>query len=369
MARGPVLHMADYAAPYSGSFIGSLLALELRLRRRGYETLVALPEGAAQRAWYRTLAKNGLRTAVLPRSRIAQWQALAALVRTERPVVVHTHFTAHDVAAAVASTTVGGRASVVWHIHSAFPVRRTAARMLKDVIKFRCLGTAAHAIAASDSLRAGVVERGLPADRVCVVPNGIVTERAEASMSKSEARQVLGVDPECSLILAFGWDPVTKGVDTLINAVRALPEAVRIVLMLVGEDRLVRFVHNTAHGVNCMVVGPREDVAVYFRAADVFVSASRWEGFSYALAEALVSRTPTVASRIPGVAWAFGLEAVRFFEAGDAGGLSSALMDVLCAPGLEEERERAAGVVTAKYSVERWADDVLERYATWAGVG
>jgi glycosyltransferase involved in cell wall biosynthesis len=101
-----------------------------------------------------------------------------------------------------------------------------------------------------------------------------------------------------------------------------------VVLVIVGTMQLRSFVEGvggSALPAWVRIVEPREAVGDLFAAADVFLSASRDEGFPYSLGEALANGLPVVCSDIPGTQWALRVPGVQAFTAGDAASLEQAL--------------------------------------------
>ena len=98
--------------------------------------------------------------------------------------------------------------------------------------------------------------------------------------------------------------------------------------MLVGDSALERTFGGP--GVPWLsVIRPRDDVATIFAAADIFVSSSRDEGFSYSIGEAMASRLPVISSDIEGPATYFAAEGVVTFPSEDANALAAALRELL----------------------------------------
>jgi glycosyltransferase involved in cell wall biosynthesis len=86
------------------------------------------------------------------------------------------------------------------------------------------------------------------------------------------------------------------------------------------------------------IVGECEDVALYYRAADVYVCASEYESFPRVILEAMAAGLPIVTTPAYGV-----VEQVRegsnafFFKTGDAAGLADKISRLAADPGLRQE--------------------------------
>ena len=170
--------------------------------------------------------------------------------------------------------------------------------------------------------------------------------------------------------MAFGWEPLTKGVDLLLAAFEKLAAARNpsdIVLLMIGTDTMRQYVHDWNRGNQPFwqyLAEPRERVAEFFAASDAFISASRSEGFPYSIVEAMASKLPVVSSDIPGAAWARGVPGVVFFPPGDADALSKAIYQMLSWTDDERSANSNANCsfVTERYSLNQWAENVLSYY-------
>lgn len=108
---------------------------------------------------------------------------------------------------------------------------------------------------------------------------------------------------------------------------------------------------------------PREDIATYYNAADVFLSASRTEAFSYCLVEAAYCRPMLVSSDIPGPN-DLRISGMQLFPTKDADALSDVLYHELILPIAEQEyiRQARKDSVVQRYNLTDWCLMVIENY-------
>lgn len=136
--------------------------------------------------------------------------------------------------------------------------------------------------------------------RVQVIHNGI-QPTGLISIEEDYAAHSLGRPPTRPLALAVGRLVPAKGFDLLI---RAWAE-INATLVIAGEgpDRvaLEQLIEQLNLLDRVMLAGHRKDVPSLLADADLFVIASRREGFPYAMVEALHARKIIVATRVPGV--------------------------------------------------------------------
>lgn len=170
---------------------------------------------------------------------------------------------------------------------------------------------------------------------VSVFQPGAISQQAQVKLRVS-----LNVPPQGILVVMVGRLSRWKGQDILLDAIAALPEAIRknIVLALAGgTDRTETYLHELKDQVkalgikeNVRFLGSRKDVAALYCAADIAVSAStRPEAFGRVAVEAMASGTPIIATAHGG-----SLETVKDGETGilvppsDAEALSKAIADL-----------------------------------------
>jgi glycosyltransferase involved in cell wall biosynthesis len=189
-------------------------------------------------------------------------------------------------------------------------------------------------LAVSEWDRANLIEGGMPADRVRVLPNGILP-----LPSGADVRAELAPDG-VPLIGALGrLDPV-KGYDDLIGAVRVLKDrgtAVRCVIAGVGPDetRLKGMIDELGLEDDVQLLGLRDDVASLLRAFDVAVMSSHSEGSPLAIIEYMAAGLPIVATSAGGISELISDgEHGLLVEPQDPAALAAALERILSDPAL-----------------------------------
>lgn len=150
-------------------------------------------------------------------------------------------------------------------------------------------------IVPSQYLKQMVMGWGVPQARIHVIYNAL-PELSEALPSKAELRRDLGISSAPTLLTAARltrW----KGVDHLIQALKAVPEA-QLLVAGDGDDlpRLRGLAQALGERVRFLGRLPRPLLYRYMRAVDYFVLYSGYEGLSHTLLESLRVGTPVIAS-------------------------------------------------------------------------
>jgi glycosyltransferase involved in cell wall biosynthesis len=298
-----VIHAADYDAPYAGAFVPMLRAVATAVRDRGGSVEVALADAARERPWLGELEQAGIPVSFAPvRDRRGSARFLANLAAGSEPTILHTHFASFDLPAV--SVARGRPATpVFWHVHRR-PERQRALRVRSAVRFARAARRVDQILCSAPEIAAAVQSRHAPAERVILLPDAIDLDRfpRRTRARTAEARRRLGLRAGARVLLHFGWDWDAKGGDLFVAAARRLSERQPVVAVTVGGGAPA-YAARTRAGLGddvLRVIEPVEDVATLYAAADVFVATSRSEGTPFAVAEALASGLPVVATDIPG---------------------------------------------------------------------
>jgi 1,2-diacylglycerol-3-alpha-glucose alpha-1,2-galactosyltransferase len=137
-----------------------------------------------------------------------------------------------------------------------------------------------------------------------VIPNGINLSRfSTTEQDRIEAREHIGLKGSEPVVLSVGQIQPRKGVDIFLKCARSLPDTKFIWVgdFLFGaasaERRtLRRMIEEATPNVKFTGQLSRDRVLTFYRAADVFMLASRHETFGLAPLEAGASGTPMVLS-------------------------------------------------------------------------
>jgi glycosyltransferase involved in cell wall biosynthesis len=195
------------------------------------------------------------------------------------------------------------------------------------------------------------VRTWVPHEKLRVIYNGVDVARfrkADDPARRSKGRELLGIGEDERVLVSVGRLRPQKGQDVLVQAMadvaRAEPRA-RLVLVGDGPEkrRLERLVRRLGLGERVTLAGQRRDVVRALSAADLFASASRYEGLPLAVMEAMAAAKPVVATRVDSLP-----ELIADGESGllvppeEPGRLAGACLEVLKGPGLARRLGAAA---------------------------
>ena len=182
-------------------------------------------------------------------------------------------------------------------------------------------------------------EYGFPADQIVVFPWGVDLERFSPTGGDGGLRARLGWQDAFVLLHLRAWEPL-YGVETLAHAfVLAAKRNERLRLLLPGAGSLGQILTDIFEqgGVqdHVHVPGPlsQSDLPAYYRATDLYLSASRSDGSSVSLMEALACGLPALVSDIPcNREWVSHEQEGWLFPVDAVGALAAAILRVATDP-------------------------------------
>jgi L-malate glycosyltransferase len=280
-----------------------LLLLARKLRERGHQQLIVCPRASGLEM---RLRREGFESFVLSPNRSGPFGGLLGLRRTIRRggfQVLH----AHD-----------GRSQTVSALSSlGLPVCRVATRRVTFMPRRLWRNLGIHRlqygpmcdaiIAVSNFVRDVLVQSGIPAVKIEVIPDGVEIPRTlPDAAGRAHARREWGLAPEAFVIGHAGAFAHEKGQDILIKAfLEALDRMPQARLLLIGEGplrkspqicELLGRIEDRARIIDSM-----ENLTPFFAAIDLYVMPSRAEGLGSSALLAMAHGLPVVASRAGGL--------------------------------------------------------------------
>ncbi|XKK59229.1 glycosyltransferase [Streptomyces sp. ARC32] len=300
--RPRVLHLTQ---PVDGGVARVVTDLTRAQLAAGLRVAVACPDGSLSdrlrslgadvRNWPATRSPG---PALVPEVR-----RLVHVLEDVRPDLVHAHSAKAGLAGRLA---VRGRIPTVFQPHAwSFEAVGGAAGLLALGWERWAARWAARTVCVSEAERLRGVRAGLRGPW-SVVPNGIDLTRfdtdapGEAPEDPDGVRLRHGIGPDAPLAVCVGRLCRQKGQDLLLAAwetVRVRVPGARLVLVGDGPDRA-----RLAAGAPASVVfaGTVADATAWYRAADLVVLPSRWEGMALAPLEAMACGRPVVVTDVDG---------------------------------------------------------------------
>lgn len=209
----------------------------------------------------------------------------------------------------------------------------------------------------------------VPWEQIRIVYNGVDVERFSPELRlvhREPIRKKLGIRDEV-LVLIVAHNFPLKGVPTLLKALgRLVQRGEPVRLVVAGGKRLApyrRMADQFGAGLATTFLGPVDDAAPYYAAADLYVQPTFYDPCSLVVLEALATGLPVLTSRFNGAGELMtpGVEGYLLDDPSSAEELGFYLREML------DDRKRhpmqeAARRLAISHSMERNCDEILAVY-------
>ncbi|MDD5199514.1 MAG: glycosyltransferase [Terrimicrobiaceae bacterium] len=186
----------------------------------------------------------------------------------------------------------------------------------------------------------------MPPERVTYFPNSVDLSqfRPAAASERTAARAAFDLPADALIIGGVGRLTPQKNFGLLIEAAAPLlAERADVVVALFGSGPEEAALRAAAKGKPVRILGTVADRAAIYRALDVLVLPSRFEGLPMTLLEAMASGVPVLASGVDGVREiATPGEHALLAPSGNAAAFRAALRELCAGPALRERLAAAA---------------------------
>ncbi len=207
---------------------------------------------------------------------------------------------------------------------------------------------------------------GFSEENILVSPDAVDLEKF-FEIKKEEARKKLGLSQDKKMVLYWGNFKSWKGVDTLAEAARFLPE---LSIYLIGgtKDSDIERIKNKVRGLNNVLVEGFKDQSeapYYMASADVLVlpNTAHDENSQYftsplKLFEYMAAEKPIVASDLPSLREIIDAESAIFFTPDDPQSLAESIRSIIDDGGRASKISKNARMKVENYTWIKRAQDL-----------
>lgn len=320
------------------------------------------------------LKKEGIEVLALRRDAkftLADFIKLIALIKREKPQVIHTHLQNADIIAGLAA-----RLCAVPQVSTFHGTYRNPG--LLEGLKQRMRVFLPQRIVAVSQDTARYCSQVLKAkpSKVSVIYNGIDIDRFSAAGDSVLKKEDLGVAADEKIIFAFGRLEYEKGHQYLIEAIACLKKknpGIKIKLLIAGEGslkpKLSEMIDCNGLSEDALLLGGRSDIPELLKIADIVVNPSLSEGLPVTCLEAMAAGKAIIATGVGGVNELFSdrTDAI-IIKPAEAQAIASAIQDLLADRVLAEKIGRNAREKVGKYySADKMLEKLLYIYDVLTG--
>jgi len=360
-----VLHIMDFAPPYAGNFIASIRCLEKHLNNSGGKVVYLFTEIARQQNWCADLLKENKTVYFIDvsffskRIKYQNIRRLVDIIKEEQIDILHTNFVAYNYTLFVIKFFFLSRIKIVGQFQNHFIVPENRYKKIKI---FFTKATFDRIIGVSESVVESIIDAGINPDKITCITNSLATER----LGKYD-NYCLSDDNQ-NVILMFGWPFKRKGVDIAIEAIRQLNSAGSDLILAISlsggqsifENEIKKQLEVVPQWIK--LLKPREDIATYYNAADIFLSSGREEGLAFAALEAAYCNCLLIVSAIGGNPQ--DIPYTEKYDVENVEQLKGAIKKILNLSKTEVDKIRILqkDYVTKTYDLDNWAESIINNY-------
>lgn len=362
-----VLQIMDYAAPYKGNFIPSIQNLEEHLNSIAGHMIYMFPLTAKKIDWVEELQKEGKSIYFIDNSffsrriKYSNIKMLRDIIKRENVNIIHTHFVAYNYTLALMKKWFIPKVKILGNFMNEFLPPQNLYNKFKVFVTNI---TFDEIVASSAAVKQSVLNTGINAKKVFTIYNALDVNH----LQKYDILNLKDTDSQ-KIILMFGWTFHRKGVDIAISAIKELineGQNIRLVIAMAGgleiiKNEIIKQMGNIPPWIT--LLGPDPNVATYYNSADIFLSSSREEGFTYSILEASYCNSMIIASEIGG--HPLDIPFIGRFESEKIDKLKETINEML--KKTPEERkvinEAQKEFVVRAYNINNWSKDIIERYS------
>ncbi len=315
--------VCSYASIYGGNFIPSLLYLSNKIRENGNIVIFTFPNDAKDREWVKHIQSQGYNVFFIDFNN-AFSKKIKSINKNNRVNVLYSHFLSGLKIKIL--YPFSKKIKLLIHVHSDFSAGKKNGLItkIKRLIEYKILRRDAtyFYVSGEMSLRHGNRKKHI------YLPNALCLDRIPCKqINIKEFKEAHHIGNNDTVYLHFGWSPYVKGTDIAVKSfVNSNYNDTNSKLIVVhgrddGYNKCLSYLESK--GINLkelngkiIFIPPTEDIFSLYEIADIFISSSRSEGFSYSILESLYFNLKVYSSDIPGVRWSRKYD-VQFFKNAD----------------------------------------------------
>lgn len=340
-----ILIVSDYLATYEGNFIYSIKKLCEKMLKDKNQVIFVFPYEAENISWVQDLSKE------YPIIFGVKLKKMLKIIASNGINVIYTHFCLPKTQCIVKLSSRILRVPLVQHWHNHYQKGKGAKGMLANWgfegdFNIACSKSVADSLPYASSKKT-YINNAIDFIRL---------DEYDKNFSFTE-------DKKQKVILMFGFDYERKGVDLAVLALKqiVLNRNIKLVISLSKNHKHVysKIVKQCGYFPKWIeIVDARNDVATYYNAADIFLSAAREEGFCYSLIEAAYCGCNLISSEIEGVPYK-NIPFCKTFESENIEDLKQRILESIDDFDINKKQQTKKTVIQL-YDLNLWVNNEIE---------
>ncbi len=262
---------------------------------------------------------------------------IIALIRRERPAILHTHTTKAGILGRIAGGMTRTRTIHTPHGHVFYGYFGKGKEQLYVSLEQLAARFCERIITISEDERREYLRRGIgDKKKVVTIYNGIDIERFPGNGKR--VRRELGIKPQAPLVGYVGRLEEVKGPHLFVDAaMRIKTAAPETHFLMIGDGAMKKGLLQKAQGMpHLRIMGYREDIPDCIAALDILLIPSLNDGFNLVAVEAMASSKPIVATSVGGLPEVLGDGGI-LVPPGDTMRMAQEAIKLLNSPSLRKE--------------------------------
>lgn len=351
--------ICNYSSLYAGNFIPSILNLCRKMH--SYFIIFSFPIESENRNWIKIIKSKGY--SVFFYNNKSFKKDVLSINKNNSINTIYTHFISGLKIKMV--VPFNHHINLFIHIHSDFSGNNKPSlkQRIKKIIGNKLLRTDATYIFVSKALYLADKSKNK-----YYVQNAICLERIfENSIDPEAYLKKYTIDKQNTIFLLFAWSPYIKGVDLAVKSFLSLQDSLQKKAKFIivhgkddGRRKCIDYLIDQLgddcflSNKNILFVPPEEDVFSLYDISDVYVMASRSEGFSYSLIESIYFNLKCLVNDIDGCSWAKEYDNCLFFKTNDFSDLSTLFAKCI---GIKKDHKKNLDIVN-RFSIDDWSNQI-----------
>jgi glycosyltransferase involved in cell wall biosynthesis len=299
-----VCELAHFANAFCGNFMASLFDLEKKIngRNNGSKIIYAFYKNSLDCNWAKEMVQNNKDIFFINDQNIKGFIELRKIIKNNKVNILHLHFN-FPVIILFLLKIYSPKTKILAHFHNT--ITGVPGMGIKQILKIKIKKILYNRVidifcGCSEAVYYDLINCGMNKNRCRYIDNGIVFSRLDIDCN--DGKEIFNIKNK-KVILIYGTEFYRKGVDVAINAIKDIVHKYNIVLLITCQNKyiVIEQIKNILGHIPdwIIIVPPEENISLYYRMSDIYLTPSREEGFSYALLESIYCGTLTIRSDIP----------------------------------------------------------------------